>query len=296
MFSGKDGKKDKSKLTKEDLLKTVPEEFLPNEYKKNNAEQSAASAPMTTEELKKTVSATRPEDIIWTDPDDPYGEKEGASKELEQVLAEKTKGPWELSYSEGVSLAKQSNKPVLLWFTSSKNSPNCKTLNAEVFNTTDFETWSTQNFVKIKIDLTIEDKFATEEVSNKIAWLNALEKRFNVHGTPVVIVMTSGEKVLATYRGYKGGDKDFYLGRIKQAAAIAKAEQETWKSDLKSQGYRDFTDKKGRAVFAKLTRYENGTLYMVEPDGRRLKTSEEKLSAEDQGWIAEEKAKRAKKL
>ncbi|HCQ38603.1 MAG TPA: hypothetical protein DIV39_05570, partial [Verrucomicrobiales bacterium] len=57
-------------------------------------------------------------------------------------------------------------------------------------------------------------------------------------------------------------------------------------------GYREWADQQGRKVFARLTRYKSGQLILVEPDGRKIRASESRLSDADRTWIAAERAKR----
>ena len=56
-------------------------------------------------------------------------------------------------------------------------------------------------------------------------------------------------------------------------------------------GYREWTDERGRKLFAKLSRYREGELILVEPDGKRILARESKLSAEDRTWILRQKAR-----
>jgi hypothetical protein len=42
-------------------------------------------------------------------------------------------------------------------------------------------------------------------------------------------------------------------------------------------------------VFAKLTGYANGNLTLIEPDGTRSRTREDRLSDSDRTWIADQK-------
>lgn len=271
----------------------VPEHLLPKEYKKQpNASLNSLSSS-SSGDFGNAVSFTRPDDIVWSDPDDPYNEK--GSAELDTILAKKVKGPWEVSFTEARKLAKQKEKPLLIWFTNTKTSPTCKHLSAELFATAGFESWTKEHLIKLRVDLFVSDPLS-KEGSRKDDWLEKLKKRYSVKGTPVVLVLTPNQEVISRYRGYKIGNSDFYFGRIKSAKDIANRNYSDWKHGLQAKGYREWTGKKGVKIFAKLARYKEGKLILVEPDGKRFRTTESKLSVKDRQWIAAEKAKREKTL
>jgi hypothetical protein len=98
----------------------------------------------------------------------------------------------------------------------------------------------------------------------------------------------SGE-VIGRYRGYKRGDADYTWGLIKQGEAASAHAYESWRSSLEKKGYREWRDRNDRKVFAKLTSYSNGTLTLIEPDGTRSRTHENKLSDKDREWLGEQK-------
>ncbi|MBJ7284892.1 MAG: hypothetical protein JHD00_07295, partial [Akkermansiaceae bacterium] len=74
--------------------------------------------------------------------------------------------------------------------------------------------------------------------------------------------------------------------------AVASEAYKGWRTGLEKKGYREWQDRKGRKVFAKLTSYSRGTLTFVEPDGTCSRTKEESLSEQDQAWIDEQKKMR----
>ena len=63
---------------------------------------------------------------------------------------------------------------------------------------------------------------------------------------------------------------------------------------MSKKGYRTWTDTKDRTLFARLLRYKDGEMILIEPDGRRLKAKESNLSEGDQQWIRSEQAKRGR--
>ena len=98
--------------------------------------------------------------------------------------------------------------------------------------------------------------------------------------------------MIGRYRGYKRGEADFTWGLIKQGEAVSANAYKEWRASLEKKGYREWRDRKDRKVFAKLTAYSNGTLTLIEPDGTRSQTHENKLSDEDQNWLVQQKKNR----
>jgi hypothetical protein len=116
-----------------------------------------------------------------------------------------------------------------------------------------------------------------------------LKKQYRVLGHPSVLMLGPGGEIIGRYRGYKRGEADYLWGQIKHAEAVANDTRRQWRADLEAKGYREWKDRSGRSVFAKLTGYANGNLTLIEPDGTRSRTREDRLSDSDRTWIAEQK-------
>ena len=88
------------------------------------------------------------EDIVFTNPNDP----DAQLPELADLLAAPKSKIWEESETLARRRAAREGKPLLIWFTSSLNSPMCKALNEELFTTTDFEKWASAKLVRLRVD------------------------------------------------------------------------------------------------------------------------------------------------
>lgn len=242
------------------------------------------------------TGVTPDEDIVWTDPDNPDAPLPGLEETLSSAGSQR--GPWEVSHTEARRAAVRQGKPLLIWFTDTKRSPTCQTLSRELFSTPDFDAWANGNVVRLRLDYNVsgagggyDDKM--DDRLRKKAYLESLKKRYNAGGFPTVLVMAPDGTVTGRYRGYRRGAPDFYWGRLKNAVRTAVEQQEDWLERMTKKGYRTWTDRKGRTLFAKLLRYyESGEMILVEPDGRRLRAKEKSLSDADRRWIAGERAKR----
>ncbi len=244
------------------------------------------------------IAITPEEETVYTDMDNPEAE----IPELSDVLdsAPKRQGPWEMSETIAKQRAIHEGKPLLIWFTDSKTSPMCKALSQELFNREDFAAWANEKLVRLKVDsnfgendyvnapdIDLREKESRRAVSKN--YVASLKKRYKILGAPNLLLLNPSGEVIGRYRGYKRGESDYTWGLIRQGEASCAAAYDSWKSGLVKKGYREWSDRKGRKVFAKLTGYSNGTLTLIQPDGTRCKTQESRLSEADQEWIAGQK-------
>ncbi|MGA0853768.1 MAG: thioredoxin fold domain-containing protein [Luteolibacter sp.] len=241
-----------------------------------------------------TAGLTPESEIVFTNPDDPDAE----IPELSKLLAEanKRRGPWETSESIAKRRALREGKPLLIWFTDSAQSPMCRALSGELFSTPDFEKWAGEKIIRLRVDanVKIEDQSLglDEKETLRIRMQREvvrLKKQYRVLGHPSVLMLGPGGEIIGRYRGYKPGEADYLWGQIKHAEAVSVETRRQWRADLEAKGYREWKDRGGRAVFAKLTGYSNGSLTLIEPDGTRSRTREDRLSDNDRAWIDEQK-------
>lgn len=259
---------------------------------------NAVGAPVTPggniAPLGSTAGLTPESEIVFTNPDDPDAE----IPELSKLLAEasKRRGPWEVSETIAKRRALREGKPLLIWFTDSLQSPMCKVLSQELFSTPDFEKWAGEKLIRLRVDANVKIDDETlgldQKESLRIKMQNhvvKLKKQYSVLGHPSVLMLGSDGETIGRYRGYKRGEADYLWGQIKHAEAAAAETRRQWRADLESKGYREWKDRSGRSVFAKLTRYTNGSLTLIEPDGTRSRTREDRLSDSDRTWLAEQR-------
>lgn len=246
------------------------------------------------EETSDRIKA-REQDLMWTDPDNPEKSMEG----MEEVMVEQGReGPWYVSYSKARRAAMRSGKPLLVWFTDTQFSPLCRSLDSEVFSKENFGEWAQGALVRLRLDFNVkgvsrgQGQSAMDDKIRKENYLEELKRRYKVQGFPTVLLLTPDGKVAARYRGYRKSYFDFYEGRLKNDTGKAVNLHADWRRSMSERGYREWTDQKGRKVFAKLSRYNSGQMILVEPDGRNIRANENRLSDADRAWVASERAKR----
>jgi thioredoxin-related protein len=235
------------------------------------------------------------DNIVRTNPDDP----DEVIPELDSVLANVARGPWEESETVAKQRAVREGKPLLIWFTNSQGSPMCKALSEELFSTTEFGEWATENLVRLRVDELISkspDLSMDETDERRINIKNynaALKKRYKVLGYPSLVMLNPSGEVVGRYRGYKRGESELLWGQLKHGAAVSQEAYKGWRTGMEKKGYREWSGKRGQKIFAKLISYSKGNLVLVEPDGQRAKTKESNLSESDRVWIAEQKKLRS---
>jgi len=238
------------------------------------------------------LNFTAQEDIVYTDPDNP----DAGVPELATLLSNAKRGPWEDSETIAKQRSMREGKPLLIWFTDSARSPMCKAVSQELFSTHEFGDWATEKLIRLRVDAQVNitdpnlDLGSSED--RRVALKNysaALKKRYKIMGYPSLIMLSPNGEVLGRYRGYKRGEADFLWGQLKHSEAVAVEAYKGWRAGLEKKGYREWQDRKGRKIFAKLTSYSKGALTFIEPDGTRSRTREDNLSDAGRAWIGEQK-------
>jgi len=212
----------------------------------------------------------------------------------------KKKTSWVSSYQEARRESMREGKPLLIWFTKtgSPGSPMCARLQREVFAKADFEKWAKEKLVRLKIDATggkrEVDEFGqlTGSVTARRKYAERLKKQFDVLGYPTLVVLQPDGAVYTRERGFSRGGKSELWGKLKNAALTIDHNHGVWERKMAKRGYRKWMGMNDEVVFAKLTRYYKGNLWLTEPDGNLIKTSQKYLSKNDRGWIIAEKEKR----
>ncbi|MEI6656289.1 MAG: thioredoxin family protein [Verrucomicrobiota bacterium] len=258
----------------------------------DSAEGTAVTPGRNKPDATAGLAFTPMEDIVFTNPDNP----DAQLPELAEMLAAPKSKTWEESETVARRRSAREGKPLLIWFTSSQNSPLCKALNEELLSTADFEKWATEKLVRLRVDDAASvkdpdlslDAARTREIEVR-DYAAALKKRYKVLGHPTLILLNCSGEVIGRYVGFKRGSADFTWGLVKHGESVSTKAYTSWRADLEKKGYREWQDRRGRKVFARLVSYAKGELVLIEPDGTRSRTLEEKLSDADRAWIAEQK-------
>lgn len=119
-----------------------------------------------------------------------------------------TKITW-LPYDEGIAIAKQNGKKILVNFTTSWCGY-CKKMNREVFSSPDAIKLINENFVPIKVDGDSKNELNID--GYKITERNLTKAEYKVTGYPTYWLLTSETERLAPIKGYR--PKDTFLDML----------------------------------------------------------------------------------
>lgn len=235
---------------------------------------------------------TPEEEIVYTDPDADDQE----SPEVAEILSKaKRSDAWELSESVARKRAQREGKPLLIWFTDSKQSPLCKTLSRELFSRPDFEAWAQDQVIRLRVDanpsLDIPGRSLEQMETMRVdvrRYVAEMKKRYKVMGHPAVLMLDPAGGVTGRFQGYRRGEAEFFWGQLKHAVTVAKRVDGEFRQKLAAQGYRQWTSRTGKSVYARLVRYRGGVLQLVEPDGTLSQTQLGQLGDADREWIQEQ--------
>lgn len=237
----------------------------------------------------KDLKFTPLEDIVFTNADNP----DEQPAELSEILATPKAKIWEESDTIASRRSARDGKPLLIWFTSSKFSPNCRALEQELFSRADFGDWAKEKLVRLKVDSTYRlppnpdvgiDETKSIELTAK-QYAERLKKRYKVNGHPTLVVLNPSGEVICKHSGFQRGQGEFIWGLIKHAEEVSSRSYSAWRGTMEKRGYRDWHDRRERKIFARLVSREKDAIVLIDPNGSRYRTSVDRLSDADREWL-----------
>jgi protein disulfide-isomerase len=118
---------------------------------------------------------------------------------------------WQTDWAKAEKMAKAQNKPILIDFTGSDWCGWCIKLHDEVFSTSAFEKWATENVVLLEIDFPRQSEMSPEQKAAN----EALAKKYGVQGFPTIIFANAKGEELGRY-GYDKGGPDAWTAKATQ--------------------------------------------------------------------------------
>lgn len=186
---------------------------------------------------------------------------------------------WQRSATDAGSKSRLTGTPLLIYATHSASKP-CRDIETSLMVSPAFREMTQQSFIPLLIDYSDQD-------TNRTPLYRDLKERFDFSYPTLVVTLPDGTEV-TRLKGYKNEYEKRYLESLH--AALTKAEKlaATRRARLeKSGGYRMWTNKDGKPVFARLTALDANMGSFEGEWGEPFKTFLSRLSEEDQAWIAE---------
>lgn len=116
---------------------------------------------------------------------------------------------WLENLEEGIKIAKEENKNVLINFTGSDWCIWCKRLNKEVFTQKTFKDYAKDNLVLVKLDF----PRTIEQSPHKKMYNNNLARQFGIQGFPSIILLNDEGKFVGK-TGYQQGGPENYVKHL----------------------------------------------------------------------------------
>lgn len=121
---------------------------------------------------------------------------------------------WEDSYDKAEKLAKEKQKPLLIYFTGSDWCAPCVNLHKDVLDTKTFFELAASEFIFYEADIPRRTDIISPE---KRAFNKELKKRLDVKGTPTILILRDNEIEISRRSGYIMREPDLYFDFIKSA-------------------------------------------------------------------------------
>ena len=118
---------------------------------------------------------------------------------------------WVENLEEGIKIAKDENKNILVNFTGSDWCIWCKRLSGEVFTQKTFKEYAKENLVLVKLDFPKSNPLPQEQQM----YNNNLARQFGVQGFPTIILLDDEGKFVGK-TGYQRGGPEQYIKHINQ--------------------------------------------------------------------------------
>ena len=180
---------------------------------------------------------------------------------------------WERSPHKAFAKAKADQKPMLLLFTAQWNTI-CQNLSSEVFSSKTFNRYAKKNLVICYLD------FPRNPLDSPDAQRH-LKEKFKVHGFPVLLVFDPEGHVIHQVTGYRVGRPVDYFNSLKAITDAQIANLAEQRKRLINQGYREWSNTKGRVFFAQFVSRNETSITLKAPSGEKWKIEINDLSSTD---------------
>jgi len=115
------------------------------------------------------------------------------------AVSENTGTSWEQDFSKAKSLAKKTNKPILVFFTGSDWCGPCKMLNADIFEAEEFKNLSENEFVLYEADFPRNRNLVSKSQQNDNV---VLKDKYGINSYPTIVIINEKGKEFGRMKGY----------------------------------------------------------------------------------------------
>lgn len=189
---------------------------------------------------------------------------------------------WKRDPRQAMREARAERKLLLLWMTDSVRSSTSKTMATELFRHTRFLRMAKDYMVLAKID------FAESDIASH-PYTRHVKKELNVMGYPFLVLFSPDSKEMWRFRGYRRGRFPLVLDELQHQVKVHALRERERHQRLVEKGYRDWTNDRNEAVFAKAVEVsrEDREVVFMDPYGKKHRYPVVLLSKADRDWLAE---------
>jgi serine protease Do len=168
---------------------------------------------------------------------------------------------WEINPHYAFDRAQREQKPLLLLFTGMWNTQ-AMALSEEVFSTKSFNEYVKENLVICYLNYPRNFSDAPDP-------LRRIKEKFKVKGYPNVLFFNPNGEVERGIRGYRSGRPVDYFHKLKATCHPVLESIKTQKANLLRYGYRDWSNFRGKIIFAKFVDRDASRVRLQDVSGQK---------------------------
>lgn len=184
---------------------------------------------------------------------------------------------WEINPHYAFDRAQREQKPLMLLFTGIWNTQ-AMGLSQEVFSTKSFNEYVKENLVICYLNY-------ERSITDNPLVLRRLKEKFKVRGYPNVLIFNPNGEVERGIRGYRTGRPVDYFQQLKTACMPVLESIKVQKEELKTKGFRDWSNYLGKLVFARFVRHDGTLVSLQDVSGQKWTVKINDLSPDDQKLV-----------
>lgn len=186
---------------------------------------------------------------------------------------------WQRSATVAAKQSRLTGQSLLIYVTHRSSKP-AQDMEGTLMQSQAFVSLTQEHFIPLLMD------FSDPETMRSPLYKD-LKDRFNVRGYPVLVVTLPDSTEVMRLTGYKKDGEKTCMRALNEAVELSKTRRDERRARLeKSEGYRLWTSKDAKPVFARLAALDANMGTFTSEWGESFKTFLTRLSPEDQAWIA----------
>lgn len=267
--------------TQSGLKPNTPKGLINGLDDETNSSQSETTSKITSFDQLDSMSET----LTW-------GDGENANQLANLNSKQPLNNGWHLSFNQALQESRRQQKPLFIWCTNSASglSPNSTKLYDELIKQNDFNQWVLANFTALKLDRNIQES-DNALFSKKQKHMQQLLHQLNVGTYPTILIYTPESNLIGRHN-YVNTSANYLRKELKRNLKLAQdLIQKTQQREMRN-GFRFWNlNNLGYPLFARMTRYQAGTINLETLSQENFTIKTEEISNEDYHWLQLQRVK-----